>query len=934
MDDLVLLNARAEAHYAFLFTDIEGSTLRWAQYPGAMRAALTRHDALLRQVVRAAGGAVFKTTGDGGYAVFPTTAAALEAAAALQVRMGEEDFRAIGGMKLRASVHCGPADFRDGDYFGLTLSRTARIMAAGHGGQVLVSAAAVQAAGAGVALRSLGAHRLKDLGQGEEIFQLILAGLEAEFPPLRALDARPNNLPMQTSLFIGREAELAELRGLLSHHRLVTLLGPGGIGKTRLALQAAADALDAYADGVFVVELGGVAQGDQVAATAASTLNITLGGGDPAEQLASALRGASMLIILDNCEHVIEAAAALASAVLRRNEGVTILATSRSPMMLPGEKRFALPSLAVPDAGALPGITAEAAAGYTGIQLFVARAALVQEGFVLDAGNAADIAAICHRLDGIALAIELAAARTRMMRPKDLLARLNDRFRLLTGGARTHLPRQQTLRALIDWSFDLLTKPERVAFRRLGVFAGSFNLAGAEAVLPGGSIDALEVMDLVASLLDKSLITRLPAADREPRYRLLDSTRHYALEKLEQTGERAALQRAHAVHMVAFFGEARRRYMDTDTLLWRADVEPEIEDLQAALGWAFGDAGDDAIAIALAARLRPLSQQALIARPTAIAYARAAVAKLAPDTQDEDAAWLWMRLSGDRSVGGRVGAASAERALALFETLQDRQSAGLAASRAAINLARVGDAAGAQGFADAARVILRTTAPNLNKAAMLTNLALHQSLATLGATDFAAARHDYAAALEIFETFNDRAGILSVAGDLADIQADLGDYVGAIENARRNVAEGRARRDWFALTGALMNLTSYCLLAGDDAAAAQAAREAVPLVAELADRQAGASFTVGLALLAARAGARETAAKLAGHTNHFVLSNQEVMQPVEQRVWDALMALFEAAETTGRLTAEDRARLMEEGAALSLQDALKLPLPFLDRNGN
>ncbi|OYV68471.1 MAG: hypothetical protein B7Z67_13165, partial [Acidiphilium sp. 21-60-14] len=475
---------------------IRPSTKRWAMYPAAMGAALARHDAVLRAVVSEAGGA---TTGDGGCAVFSSVGAALEAAVRLQIRLGEEDFLLVDGLKFRMGVHSGPAEFRDDDYFGLTLGRTARIMAAGHGGQILVSVAASVAGSAPerYALRSLGVHRLKDLGQAEEIYQLAGPGLGGKFPPLRALNSNPNNLPLQLSSFIGREAELVTMRGLLAAHKLVTLLGTGGIGKTRFALQVAADALDAYADGVWFVELAGLGQGEQVAPAVASALNITLSGsGNPAAQLASALRGATMLIVLDNCEHVIEAAAALAEAVLARNAGITLLATSRSPLGLPGEQSFALPTLAVPEASAVSGMTAELAAGYAGIRLFVERAALVQPGFRLEGENASDIAAICQRLDGIALAIELAAARIRLMRPRDLLARLNDRFRLLTGGARTHLPRQQTLRALIDWSFALLDEAERVVFRRLGVFAGSFDLAGAEAVTPGGLIEPEAVMDL------------------------------------------------------------------------------------------------------------------------------------------------------------------------------------------------------------------------------------------------------------------------------------------------------------------------------------------------------------------------------------------------------------------------------------------------------
>jgi class 3 adenylate cyclase len=372
MDDLIRLDARAEAHYVFLFSDVEGSTARWAAFPFHMGAALARHDELLRDVMAAAGGGVFKTTGDGGYAVFTSVAAALEAASALQIRMAAEDFGAVGGMKLRVGVHCGPAEPRDGDYYGLVLNRTARIMAAGHGGQVLVSSAAAGAVhgAAGFSLRSLGKHRLKDLGPAEEIFQLDAPGLPTAFPPLRALDARPNNLPFQASTFIGREAELAALRLLLESRKLVTVLGPGGIGKTRLALQAAAGALDAYPDGVWFVELAGLSEPAQVVPAVAASLNITLGDGDDRDQqLAAALRGAAMLIILDNCEHLVAAVASLAAAALRRNPGVRILATSRAPLGLPGEQNFALPTLAVPALEAMPGITAEAASTYPAVRL-------------------------------------------------------------------------------------------------------------------------------------------------------------------------------------------------------------------------------------------------------------------------------------------------------------------------------------------------------------------------------------------------------------------------------------------------------------------------------------------------------------------------------------------------------------------------------------
>jgi predicted ATPase/class 3 adenylate cyclase len=934
MDHLIRLNARADGHYAFLFTDIEGSTKQWAMFPGEMGGALARLDAVLDDVVRANGGEVFKSSGDGGHALFATVPAALTAAAALQRRLNGEDFSAVGGLKLRIGVHCGPAAFRDGDYFGLTLNRTARIMAAGHGGQVLVSAAAAEAAGAGFSMRSLGVHRLKDLAQAEELFPLAGPGLAAEFPPLRALGEKPNNLPQQPNTFFGREEELAALRELLASHKLVTLLGPGGIGKTRLALQVGADALDDYTDGVFVVELAGVSEAVQVVAAAASALNITLSGGDaPAEQLASALRGAAMLIILDNCEHLIDAASGLTAAILQRNAGVTILATSRSPLGLPGEQSLALPTLPVPEAGAVAGITADGAAGFASVQLFVARAGLVQPGFALADKNAADIAAICQRLDGIALAIELAAARTRLMRPQDLLARLNDRFQLLTGGPRTNATRQQTLRATIDWSFDLLNESERVAFRRLGVFAGSFDLPGAEAVLQGGPIGALDVLDLVAGLLDKSLITRLPAEEREPRYRLLDSTRDYALEKLEQAGEKDALQRAHALQMVAVLSEVARRYPDTDTIIWRADVEPEIENLQAALAWAFGNGGDDGIAIALVARLWPLVYEDVIDWGMFRAFVRSAMKLLAPHTPREDAAMLWKGLSSDSSATARASAAPAATAQALFHDLGDRQMEALAASIAAYYLARSGDTAGAEPAANAARVILRKIKPNLISARVLYILAAHSSMAAREAADFAAVRRDYDAALQIYEKLNNQTGILEVSANLADQQASVGDYAGAIESTKRNAAENRARRAWRSLHSDLVNQTTYCLLMGDNAAAARAAWEALPHGLEPFDQGTSAAFTGSLALLAARTGALETAAKLAGHTSSIDVAHQANFQTVEQLVWDALMALFAQAENSAKLSAADRARLMDEGAALSLEAALKLAAEFLPIDG-
>ncbi|GAA5266490.1 hypothetical protein ACOSOMT5_P2917 [Acidiphilium sp. MT5] len=376
--------------------------------------------------------------------------------------------------------------------------------------------------------------------------------------------------------------------------------------------------------------------------------------------------------------------------------------------------------------------------------------------------------------------------------------------------------------------------------------------------------------------------------------------------------------------MVTLFGAAQDRYWDTDTLIWRAAIEPEIENLLAALEWVFSDAGDDALAIALAARLEPLRQQALLARPTYFAFVRTAITKLTHDTPTKDAARLWLSLSFNPSAGARAQATTSETARALYEMLQDRPMAGLAASGISFYLLRAGDEARARRSAEAARAILPIIKPNLIQAGMLSNLATYQYLAGSDATVIEAARRDFAASLEIYEKFNDQNGVLNVSGNLAELQAKLGDYGGAITSAKRNVSLSRAQRDWYGLTYSLLNLTSYALLAGDDAAAAQAAREAVPLVIELEDHHIGACFTGSLALLAARAGALAVAAQLAGHTENFWTAHQETMQPIEQRVWDALMAQFDAAAVAGTLPAETRAALMAQGATLSLRAALEL----------
>src|SRR5579884_1602142 len=474
----------------FLFTDIEGSTRLWEQHPEAMRSALARHDVLLQEAIEQHSGHVFKTIGDAFCAAFDAAPSALAAALSAQRALASEDWQAPIRLRVRMALHTGAAEARGGDYFGPPLNRVARMLAAGHGGQVLLSQAACDLLGdalpEGVSLRDLGRHRLRDLQQSEHLYQLLHPNLPADFPPLRSLEAFAHNLPVQLTSFIGREKEMEEIKRLLSTAHLLTLTGSGGCGKTRLALQVAADRVEEYADGVWLVELAAIADLGLVPQTVAVALGVSEEPNRPlGETLANYLRPKSLLLVLDNCEHLLTACAQLADTLLRTCPKVRILASSREGLGLLGEALYHVPSLSLPDEKRLP--TLEQLSQYEAVRLFVERAVLSRPDFAVTAQNAASVVQICSRLDGIPLAIELAAARARALAVEQLAQRLDDRFRLLTGGSRTALPRQQTLRALIDWSYELLSEAERTLLRRLSVFVGGWTLEAAEAICADSS---------------------------------------------------------------------------------------------------------------------------------------------------------------------------------------------------------------------------------------------------------------------------------------------------------------------------------------------------------------------------------------------------------------------------------------------------------------
>ena len=580
----------------FLFTDLEGSTRLWEAAPERMRPALAQHDALARAAVEAHGGTVVKMTGDGVHAAFGDPLRAIDAAIAFQQSLADAETGHGIALRVRCGLHCGVDEQRGGDFFGAAVNRAARLMSAAHGGQVLVSRAIAEHVAhrlrGDTSLRDLGVVRLRDLTEPEQVFQVVHPRLRADFPALRSLAATPNNLPQQLTSFIGREQILAEARTLLGRTRLLTLVGAGGLGKTRLSLQLAASVLDDFIDGVWFVELAPLRDASLVAQAIASVLHVKEEPGKPViDALVAHLRERTLLIVLDNCEHLLGGCADVAKKLLQGSRTAKVLASSREALHVPGETTLTVPALAAPAAGA------QASAGSLGafesVRLFVDRAVAAVPGFTVHAGNAGAIAEICRRLDGIPLALELAAARVRVLAVDAIASRLAERFTLLRSRDSTALPRQHTLRALIDWSYDLLATDERALFRRLAVFAGSFTLEAAEAV-GGGALAPDDLLDTLARLVEKSLVVH---DAHNGRYQLLETIRQYAQERLDETRDGDAARMRHLAHYVALAERARPELFGKDQALWLARLDAERENVLAA--HAYADTASDGVALGL-----------------------------------------------------------------------------------------------------------------------------------------------------------------------------------------------------------------------------------------------------------------------------------------------------------------------------------------------
>jgi predicted ATPase/DNA-binding winged helix-turn-helix (wHTH) protein len=718
------------------------------------------------------------------------------------------------------------------------------------------------------------------------------------------------NLPEPLTSFIGRERELVEIKRLLPGKRLLTLVGVGGIGKTRLALQVAYEVMDAYRDGVWLVELGSISDPLLVPTSVAQVLGVQERAGTLlTDTLCANLKARQLLLILDNCEHLLDACATLADAILRGAAAPTIIATGREPLHVEGEQTYTLQSLSLPE----PSTDAEAVGRSEAAQLFVERVQRQLPDFALTAARAPAVAELCIHLDGIPLALELAAARVRSLSIEQINARLNDRFKLLTSGARTALPRQHTLRATLDWSYDLLGEQERVVLRRLAIFAGGFTLEAASAVASDAAIDEFAVVDLLSQLVERSLVVA-DTNDAGARYRLLETTRAYALEKLAETGETDAIRRRHAQYFRDGFERAPDEWMRMSDVEWRAIYLPELDNVRAALDWALGADGEPAIGIALAAGSGPLWAMLSLFRE-GVQQLRAAVETLPSDLPDSGQAplWLWLGILLDKPA---QAVTALERAIDEYRSLGD--VAGLGYS-----LVRLGRMFVLMGRFEQAAAAFAQAFPLVERSGLRRAIGFYHAQSgflKMVVGDSFAARTHLEKAFTLYRDTGAEDSSFSMLGTLGDLSWTLGDldtakarFLDTIAQLRQSRIARKAR-----LGISLTNLAGVYTERGELDEALTAAREGLPL---LKDSRQVWYLLDHLALRAALAGKLANAARLAGYADSAVVEKQSPRQPNEARAYARLRTLLRE-----KVAPDELERLHAEGAKMSEDEACRLAL--------
>jgi len=910
-----------------LFTDIEGGVRLRGAGRDAVAAVSARYDCVVREQVGACGGRVFMAVGGVRRAVFADPVAALCAAVGIQRAAGAESWAGGLPVGVRVALHCGVCAERGGDYAGPVVNRAARLLEAGHGGQVLVTAAVYALVAGrlppGIGLRDLGEQRLRDLGRAERVFQVSGPGLADGFGVLRSLDdpALRHNLPSQVTGFVGRAVELAELGALVSGgSRLVTIAGPGGIGKSRLALQVAAGALDGAGAGVWLAELAAVADPELVARAVAAALRVSEAPGRPVlGSVTEAIGDRELLVVLDNAEQVLGAVAELAEAVLRCCPRVCLLVTSREPLGIGGEHVFRVAGLAVPPAGlAVP----DQLAAFESVQLFAEHAALHRRGFTVDAGSAAAVAGICVRLDGIPLALELAAARLGSLSAAEISARLDQRFALLTTGHRTALPRHQTLRALIDWSYDLLSPAEQVVFGRLSVFAGGWTLPAAEAAVRGGGIGEGQVLDLLAALVGKSLVQA--EVSRGPtRYRFLETIRHYAAERLAARPgpDLHDARAAHRDHYLSLVETAAAQLRGPDEHRWLDQIQAEFDNIRAALAFSITDPDSAEPGLRLATELKWFcymrghsgeiieALSVLLARPDARQPTRCRARALA-------ASCHLLNNSGRDPVIPLM----AEEAITIARGLADDFVAGDALCALCWFTFLAGDLPAALAMVDEAVALARSA----GKPQLLTTALGHRAAFKGEAGDLDAAAADQQEVLALARAAGDNYVLVVTLVNLGLDQIGAGELQAAVASLQEALRVAEAHGYQHLAAGVAANL-GFANLMGEDAAGARRLLISVLDTARATGEKAFVHVAIfGLALAASADGDPAVAATLHGAADHQYEQAGQAFDALElglrtgdqARLRDALgEAAFEVAYQRGRTLSQADAIALAVGTA-------------------
>jgi predicted ATPase/class 3 adenylate cyclase len=911
----------------FLFTDIEGSTKLWEHDAQVMQAALARHDEILRDAIEERGGYVFKTIGDAFCAAFPTAPEALEAALESQRGLVSSEGEQIGPLRVRMALHTGAAEERDGDYFGPPVNRVARLLSAAHGGQVLLSLATQElvrdASPVDARLEDLGERRLKDLFRPERVFQITTPDLPSEFPPLRTLESLRNNLPLQPTPLVGREREVEEVCERLRQEdiRLLTLTGPGGTGKTRLALQAAADLLEDFEDGVFFVYLAATTDPDLFLTQVAGALGLQESGDVPLEDLLKEYLGRrELLLVLDNFEQLLSAVP-LVGELLSAAPRLKGLATSRIPLGIYGEHEYAVPPLSVPDTKRLPPI--EVLSQYEAVRLFIDRASAAKRGFEITSENAPAVAEICARLDGLPLAIELAAARIKLLPPKVLLTRLANRLKLLTGGPKDLPARQRTLRGAIEWSHDLLEEGEKTLFARLSVFSGGRTLEAIEAICNAEGDLPVDALDGVSSLLDKSLLVREETSEEESRFVMLETIHEFAREMLQESGEAAEVSRLHAEYFLTFAEEAEPELEGPDQVAWMERLEADLDNFRAALSWLL-EVGEVELALRIGAALslfwrirghlsegRRWLSEGLSGGDAAPAGVRARAMLVLGDL-----AWK----QGDYPQGEE----KLEASLALCREAGDRRGEAQA-------LNSLGFIASEHNDLERAEKLLEESLALGRKASMpvVINSALN-SLAAL-----AAYRNDYARATVLLE---EGLGIARAAGDVRGIAihtTSLGAtavVTGEFERAEALLQQGREMfwklGDWLHVSVADLNLGNLALARNDFDLAE---KQGLKVILDLQERADVFGIDGALDILASVTASRgeiRRAARIWGGVEGYRDARDIPWAPDEREM---IEPRIDAART--RLDEADWTMAWEEGRAMTLDQAVDYALEEQEAGG-